>query len=89
MKKKIFMVCATLIVSAAAVVGVKAYNHSQMSELALANIEALTRSESPLKYSCMKKYQLAAIFDDLYIVYRVCDTCTLQNLLGGEDRWTC
>ena len=80
------MACATLIVSAAAVVGVKAYNHSQMSELALANIEALTRSESPLNHLCMKKYQLAAIFDD---IYRVCDTCSLQNLLGGEDHKTC
>ena len=86
MKRKIFMACATLIVSAAAVVGVKAYNHSQMSELALANIEALTRSESPLNHLCMKKYQLAAIFDD---IYRVCDTCSLQNLLGGEDHKTC
>ena len=45
MKTKIFMACATLIVSAAAVVGAKAYNHSQMSELALANIEALTKTE--------------------------------------------
>lgn len=45
MKKKIFMACAALVVSAAAVVGVKAYNHSQMSELALANIEALTKTE--------------------------------------------
>ena len=42
------MACAALVVSAAAIVGVKAYNYSQMSELALANIEALTRSESPL-----------------------------------------
>ena len=42
MKRKIFMACATLVVSAAAVVGVKAYNHSQLSDLALANIEALS-----------------------------------------------
>ena len=42
MKRKLFMACATLIVSAAAVVGVKAYNRSQMSDLALANIEALS-----------------------------------------------
>ena len=35
------MAVATLVVSAAAVVGVKAYNYSQLSDLALANIEAL------------------------------------------------
>ena len=42
MKRKIFMACAALVVSATAVVGVKAYNHSQLSDLALANIEALS-----------------------------------------------
>ena len=36
------MAIATLVVSAAAVVGVKAYNYSQLSDLALANIEALS-----------------------------------------------
>ena len=46
MKKKIFMACAALVVSAAAVVGVKAYNYSQLSDLALANIEALSKSEA-------------------------------------------
>ena len=40
------MACAALVVSAAAVVGVKAYNYSQMSELALANIEALSQAEN-------------------------------------------
>ena len=38
MKKKIFLVCATLIVLAAAVVGVKAYNYYSMSPLMRANI---------------------------------------------------
>ncbi|MBR4854270.1 MAG: hypothetical protein IKU88_06035 [Alistipes sp.] len=45
MKKKIFMACAALVVSAAAVVGVKAYDHLQMTDLALANIEALAQYE--------------------------------------------
>ena len=49
MKIKIFMACAALVVSAAAVVGVKAYNHSQLSDLALANIEALGETESSKK----------------------------------------
>ena len=34
MKRKFFMACAALVVSAATVVGVKAYNHSQLSDLA-------------------------------------------------------
>ena len=42
MKQYFFMAIATLVVSAAAVVGVKAYNYSQLSDLALANIEALS-----------------------------------------------
>ena len=46
MKTKIFMACVALVVSAAAVIGVKAYNCSQMSDLALANIEALSSGES-------------------------------------------
>ena len=46
MKKKIFLACAALVVSAAAVVGVKAYNNSQLSDFALANIEALSQAEN-------------------------------------------
>jgi hypothetical protein len=45
MKKKIFMACATLVVSAAAVVGVKAYNYYSMSPLMRANLEALSQDE--------------------------------------------
>ena len=53
MKRKIFMACAALVVSAAAVVvvGVKAYNRSQLSDFALANIEALGETESSMKKS--------------------------------------
>ncbi len=39
------MVCAAIVVSAAAVLGVKAYNRSLMSDIALANIEALKQGE--------------------------------------------
>ena len=42
MKKSIFCAVAVLVVSAAVAVGLKAYNHSQLSDLALANIEALS-----------------------------------------------
>ena len=45
MKRKIFMVCAALVVSAAAVVGVKAYNYYSMPELMRANLEALSDDE--------------------------------------------
>lgn len=45
MKTKIFMVCAALVVSAAAVVGVKSYNYYSLSPLMKANIEALSVTE--------------------------------------------
>lgn len=45
MKGKIFMMCAALIVSAAAVVGVKAYNYCSMPELMRANLEALSQQD--------------------------------------------
>ena len=48
MKKYIFCAVATLVVSAAAVVGVKSDHYSQMSDLALANIEALSSGESDM-----------------------------------------
>ena len=48
MKKYFFMAMATLVVSATAVAGVKSYHYSQMSDLALANIEALSSRESDM-----------------------------------------
>ena len=39
------MACAALVVSAAAVLGVKAYNYYSMPELMRANLEALTSEE--------------------------------------------
>ena len=47
MKKTFFMACTALVVSAAAVVGVKAYNYYSMSPLMRANLEALSKNESP------------------------------------------
>jgi|GEM_PF-1359759 len=48
MKKKIFMACTALVVSAAAVVGVKAYNYYSMPPLMRANLEALSQdNENP------------------------------------------
>lgn len=64
MRRKIFFACVALVVSAAAIVGVKAYNHSQLSDLALANIEALSDEETYLivnaainiKFGCDAKF---------------------------------
>ena len=49
MKKKIFMACAALVVSAAAVVGVKAYSSSTYSLLD-ANLEAIASNEGSNKW---------------------------------------
>ena len=49
MKKKIFMSCVALIVSAAAVVGVKAYNYYSIPRLMRINLEALSTGEANLK----------------------------------------
>ncbi len=46
MRRKIFFACTALVVSAATVVGVKAYNYYSMSQLMRANLEALSKSES-------------------------------------------
>ena len=45
-KINLFMAMATLVVSAAAVVGVKAYNYYSMPELMKANLEALSTNEN-------------------------------------------
>ena len=41
MRRKIFMACTALVVSAAAVLGVEAYNYYSMPALTRANLEAL------------------------------------------------
>ena len=46
MKQYFFMAVATLVVSATAIVGVKAYNYYSMPELMRANLEALTERET-------------------------------------------
>ena len=49
------MACAALVVSAAAVVGVKAYNYYSMPELMRANLEALSKSETNKRIACVSK----------------------------------
>lgn len=62
MKKKIFMACAALVVLAAAMIGLKAYNYSQMSDLALANIEALSQNEADDAFYKIAKYNICQLF---------------------------
>ena len=77
MKKYFFMAMATLVVSVAAVVGVKAYNYSQLTDLALANIEALsTDIEGPVTYC----YNDIVGADGMYVVY--CPIC--PNVVPGR-----
>ena len=70
MKRKIFMACAALVVSAAAVVGVKAYNYYSMPELMRANLEALTQDEEADVVYC---YDEIVNVDGMYVVY--CPIC--------------
>ena len=61
MKKKIFMACAALVVSAATVVGVKTYKNYSMSLFMRANLEALTKNETTNPYiislKCVPGYE--------------------------------
>ncbi len=71
MKKKIFLACAALVVSAAAVVGVKAYNYYSMPELMRANLEALSQGEIIGYLMCYDSYDTPSWYVDDYIA-RVC-----------------
>ncbi len=87
MKKKIFMACAALVVSAAAVVGVKAYDHLQMTDLALANIEALSQREVNigLIMDCKKTYENTTC-------YYICPNCKVTHwlaLIKNEKGYKC
>ena len=87
MKKKIFLVCATLIVLAAAVVGVKAYNYYSMSPLMRANIEALSNPEYPVK---VKGYEMKRVLKEIKLPYNASvgmnlngTTITLADIKAG------
>lgn len=87
MKKKIFMVCAALVVSAAAVVGVKAYNYYSMPELMRANLEALSQGEVIGKFECWMDFDTKGIFvDNSYkVVCRDPDTGKICHQIKGHD----
>ena len=71
MKKYFFMAMATLVVSVAAVVGVKAYNYYSMPELMKANLEALSQNEVIGYIMCYDKYNTPSFWVDDYFA-RVC-----------------
>lgn len=71
MKKTVFMVCATLVVSAAAIVGAKAYNYYSMPELMRANLEALSQNDVIGYIMCYDSYDTPSWWVDDYYA-RVC-----------------
>ena len=85
MKKKIFMVCAAFVVSAAAVVGVKAYNYYSLSPLMKANLEALSQDDenpqSPVVLHCK------IVEDPISVCIAPCPKCLyphIDNKKGQE-----
>ena len=56
MKKKLLLAGATLLLAAAAVTGLAAYDKSSMSELMNANVEALARNEENINCSTTCPY---------------------------------
>ena len=68
------MACVALVVSAAAVVGVKAYNRLQMSDPSLANIEALSQREVNigLMMDCIETYENTTC-------YYICPNCKVTH----------
>ena len=65
------MAIAMLVVSAAAIVGVKAYNYYSMPELMKANLEALSRNEVVGYLMCYDSYDTPSWWVDDYLA-RVC-----------------
>ena len=56
MKKYFFMAVAILVVSAAAIVGIKSYHYYSMPELMKANLEALSQDENDKHYLRQDKH---------------------------------
>ncbi len=79
MKRKLFIACTALIVSATAVVGVKAYNYYSMPALMRANLDALSQGEIIGSLPCFDKYDSPSWWvDDWY--ERVCQDPEGKNV---------
>ena len=87
MKKKIFMVCAALVVSAATVVGVKTYNYYSMPPLMRANLEALTQDENDINIIIypLKQHIVVVQHGDQFVMKG--SVCPLYAEFGGS--YTC
>ena len=89
MKKYFFMAMATLVVSAAAVVGVKSYNYYSMPELMKANLEALSQDgETDIKHECYDRFSLYSNLGTLKRV-RVCETCDYKYVYKPRRKSIC
>lgn len=80
---------ATLVVSAAAVVGVKSYNYYSMPELMKANLEALSQDgETDIKYECYDRFSLYSNLGTPKRV-RVCETCDYKYVYKPRRKSIC
>ena len=91
MKKTVFMVCAALVMSATAIVGVKAYNYYSMPELMKANLEALTQEDMPTggdgwtRAECQAQggnWNMATICEEMQIIKSTCKIDGEISILG-------
>ncbi len=79
MKKKFYFAAVALVMSAATVVGYKAYDKGNMSEFMMANIEALSENESTSAEYC---YDEIVAADGMTVVY--CPMCP-QSVPGRAN----
>ena len=88
MKRKIFMACAALVVSAAAVLGVNAYSYYSMPRLMRINLDALSVNEANLsKVKCYGDNQVK-VDETSGAKYTICPVGTNAGAIGlcGEER---
>ena len=88
MKRKIFMACAALVVSAAAVLGVNAYSYYSMPRLMRINLDALSVNEANLrKVKCYGDNQVK-VDETSGAKYTICPVGTNAGTIGlcGEER---
>ena len=85
MKKYFFMAIATLVVSAAAVVGVKAYNYYSLSPLMKANLEALSQDDENPQFPVVLHCKI--VEDPISVCIAPCPKCQyphIDNKKGQE-----
>ena len=87
----VFVAVATLVVSVAAVVGVKVYNYYSMPELMRANLEALTQEDMPTggdgwtRAECQAQggnWNMASTCEEMQIIESTCKINGEISILG-------